>query len=229
MVPDTPPATVLLVEDDAGIGRVVRNGLRNHGIAVDWLREAAGIMEMLEARHYNALVLDLMLPDGDGFEICKALRRRDIAIPICMLTARDALDDKLEGFAVGADDYLTKPFAIDELAARLQVLFRRHPAGGAVKHWDIGDLQIDTRSREARVDGKVITLTRREFDVLAYFAAHAGEAISRERLLDSVWHAEGNVASNTVDVYIGYLRKKLAAVSASADIQSVRGVGYKLV
>lgn len=219
---------VLLVEDDPGIGRVVCNGLRHHAFEVDWLRGAHGVLEQVAQRHYGAVILDLMLPDGDGYSICRALRERGMQLPVCMLTARDALDDKLEGFEAGADDYLTKPFAIDELAARLRVLLRRHPgAGPAVTSF--GDLHLDAGRRELSVAGEPVPLTRREFDTLAHLVARAGEVVSREALLDAVWEIDSAVSANSVDVYVGYLRRKLMGAASAVRIEAVRGIGFKLV
>lgn len=224
---DAPPR-VLLVEDDAGIGRVVCNGLRQHGIDVDWLRRGGEAGAMLSKSAYQAVILDLMLPDGDGFSICRSLRAQGFGLPVCMLTARDALDDKLEGFDAGADDYLTKPFAIDELVARLRALFRRHSASATPTRWELRDLLLDCRAREASVGARILTLTRREFDALAFLLRHAGEVVSRDRLLDAVWAADRSVTANTVDVYVGYLRKKLLALESTVRIEAVRGVGFKL-
>ena len=226
---ETKPAAVLLVEDDAGIGRVVRKGLKNHGIEVDWVRTAGEVVGQLQSRSYGAIVLDLMLPDGDGFEVCRDLRDVGVETPVCMLTARDALDDKLEGFDAGADDYLTKPFAIDELAARLRVLLRRAPAPDPLAPHEQGDVFLDPGTREAKAAGVDLLLTRREFDTLAFLLARAGRPVSREDLLDAVWQTERSVTANAVDVYVGYLRKKLAAAGSEVRIDAVRGIGFKLV
>ncbi|MEM9759024.1 MAG: response regulator transcription factor [Pseudomonadota bacterium] len=220
------PPRVLLVEDDAGIERVVRKGLANHAIDVDWLREGRDVIAHLERQHYSAVVLDLMLPDADGFNLCRELRLRGVDTPICMLTARDELDDKLEGFDSGADDYLTKPFAIDELVARLRVLMRRGAA--PTQRHAFGDVVIDARSREVRVGAQELLLTPREFDTLACLVAHAERPVSREHLIEAVWQSERSVTSNSVDVYVGYLRKKLAAARSTARIEAVRGIGFKL-
>ncbi len=217
---------VLLVEDDAGIGRVVRNGLANHAIEVDWLREGREVIAHLERQPYSAVVLDLMLPDADGFTLCRELRLRGVETPVCMLTARDELDDKLEGFDSGADDYLTKPFAIDELVARLRVLMRRGAA--PTQRQSFADVEIDARSREVRVATQELLLTPREFDTLACLVANAERPVSREHLIEAVWQSERSVTSNSVDVYIGYLRKKLAAAQSTARIEAVRGIGFKL-
>jgi DNA-binding response OmpR family regulator len=220
---------VLLVEDDAGIGRVVRKGLANHGIDVDWVRTAGEVPAQVQRRVYGAIVLDLMLPDGDGFGVCRDLRARGIDTPVCMLTARDALDDKLEGFDAGADDYLTKPFAVDELAARLRVLLRRLPAPETASHFGTGDVSLNLTTREATAADQDLLLTRREFDTLAFLLQRAGCAVSREDLLDAVWQAERSVTPNAVDVYVGYLRKKLTAAGSVVRIEAVRGIGFKLV
>ena len=218
---------VLLVEDDPGIGRVVCNGLRHHGIEVDWLRDADEVLARVTAHAYAVVILDLMLPRTDGFRVCRLLRDHGLQVPVCMLTARDALDDKLEGFEAGADDYLTKPFAVDELAARLRALARRRHAGHqALAH---GDLLIDVTTRQATITGETVALTRREFDTLAHLVAQAGKVVSREDLLDAVWDADSGVTANSVDVYVGYLRRKLSAAASTVRIEAVRGIGFRLV
>jgi DNA-binding response OmpR family regulator len=217
---------VLLVEDDAGIGRVVTRGLAHHGIAVDWLREGRDMLARLQAGPYEAVVLDLMLPDGDGFALCRRLRAAGVELPVCMLTARDELDDKLEGFDAGADDYLTKPFAIDELVARLRALMRRRVA--AAPRLGYADIWLDEKAREAGVGDGELPLTPREFDTLACLLRGAGQAVSREHLLDAAWQAERVVTANSVDVYVGYLRRKLAAAGSATRIEAVRGIGFKL-
>jgi DNA-binding response OmpR family regulator len=217
---------VLLVEDDAGIGRVVRNGLANHAIEVDWLREGASVLRRVQEQHYDAVVLDLMLPDADGFSLCRELRQRGMDTPVCMLTARDELDDKLEGFDAGADDYLTKPFAVDELVARLRVLMRRVPR--APERFGFGDLTLDAGTREVHIAEQELLLTPREFDILECLMASAERPVSREDLIEQVWQADRNVTSNSVDVYVGYLRKKLAGAESRVRIEAVRGIGFKL-
>jgi DNA-binding response OmpR family regulator len=177
-------------------------------------------------QRYDALVLDLMLPDVDGFGLCRQLRRCGVETPVCMLTARDELEDKLEGFDAGADDYLTKPFAVDELAARLRVLMRRAPR--TPQRQNHGDLLLDTERREASVAGQELLLTPREFDILACLLASAERPVSREQLIERVWQMDRNVTLNSVDVYVGYLRKKLAAARSALRIEAVRGIGFKL-
>lgn len=219
---------VLLVEDDAGIGRVVCNGLRANGFEVDWIRSAESLFRHIKTKNYAVIVLDLMLPGGNGFEICAQLRRTGIAIPVCMLTARDTLDDKLEGFRVGADDYLTKPFAIDELVARLRAIVRRDASvvGGSLLRYK--QLEIDLLSREVHIDGKFLELTPREFDLLVLFAQNPDQVMTRERLIQLVWSDAEAITPNATDVYVGYLRRKMKAVAEAPVIQTVRGVGFKL-
>ncbi|MEM1142901.1 MAG: response regulator transcription factor [Pseudomonadota bacterium] len=218
----------LLIEDDAGIGRVIRNGLRNHGINLEWIRTGTPALSLLKSAHFDVVILDLMLPDIDGFELCRQIRSMGSVIPICMLTARDALEDKLEGFEVGADEYVTKPFEIEELVARLGALVRRRYQGHEDTKIVFGSLEVDTLAREATVDGSVLDLTLREFDVLTYLARHPRQVVSRSTLLQVVWGAAREVTLNTTDVYVGYLRRKLAVSPDAPQIKTVRGVGFKL-
>lgn len=219
---------ILLIEDDAGIGRFVCNGLRSSGFEVDWIRGVTPAIQQVRTTSYAAIVLDLMLPDGDGFAFCREMRALGLSIPVCMLTARDSLDDKLEGFGAGADDYLTKPFFIDELIARLKAMVRRDAGAMSGRNIVVGALVVDTVAREAVMGGVALDLTRREFDVLAYLAQNAGQAISRERLLVAAWGAEADVTPNAADVYIGYLRRKMKSAGDVPTIATVRGIGFKL-
>lgn len=218
---------ILIVEDDTGIGRFLRNGLLANGFDVDWVQSGAQLVKRVSSGNYAAVVLDLMLPDADGFSLCQELRSAGITTPICMLTARDSLEDKLEGFRSGADDYLTKPFAVDELVARLRAIARRDSAFGAASVLRHDDVVIDLLAHEARVGDDVIDLTPREFSVLLFLARHAGQAVSRERILQAAWGMDAEVTPNTVDVYVGYLRRKLKAKGVDTAITTVRGVGFK--
>lgn len=219
---------VLLVEDDAGIGRVIRNGLKQHGIELDWVRTGTPALEKLKTSNYDAILLDLMLPDIDGFTLCQQLRDLGSRIPICMLTARDALEDKLEGFEVGADDYITKPFEISELAARIGALVRRAYQDDTESRLAFGTLEVNPLAREVTVGDVTLELTRREFDVLAHLTRHSQQVVSRSKLLEVAWGAEREVTLNTVDVYVGYLRRKLSECSDAPEIKTVRGIGFKL-
>jgi len=220
--------SVLLVEDDAGIGRVIRNGLKQQGIELEWVRAGVPALERLRSSSYDAVILDLMLPDIDGFSLCREIRKAQNRVPICMLTARDALEDKLEGFEVGADDYLTKPFEVSELAARLGALVRRANREDSEAGNAFGTLRINPLAREATIGDVSLELTRREFDVLAHLTRHSQQVVSRSKLLEIAWGAEREVTLNTVDVYIGYLRRKLSEFAGAPQIKAVRGIGFKL-
>lgn len=223
-----PPLHILLVEDDAGIGRVLTNGLRDKGIELDWQRSGAPALQRLQESRFDAVILDLMLPDMSGFDLCLDIRAGGNTTPICMLTARDALEDKLEGFDAGADDYIGKPFSIDELAARLKALVRRSQQDPYQSSLSAGVLRIDLAARELRANDCKVALTRREFDVLVVLARNERKVVSREQLLQAVWGADRDVTPNTVDVYIGYLRRKLGEVKDAPGIDAVRGIGFKL-
>ncbi len=219
---------ILIVEDDAGIGRFITNGLHIEGHDVDWLREGGEAIPYLQTGTYDAMILDLMLPDIDGYDICKKAKAMRIKTPICMLTARDELEDKLEGFRSGADDYLTKPFAFKELLARLKVITSRSNNESSQDRIEIGNLQIDLSGRTIKMAGQSVTLTRREFDILLFLARNVGHAMTREQILQGAWDLTADVTLNNVDVYIGYLRRKLATAGRNPSIQTVYGVGFRL-
>lgn len=218
--------TILLVEDDPGIGRFVSRGLAAEGFEVEWLRAGKPASARLQDHAFEAAVLDLGLPDIDGFELCRGLRADGVLTPILMLTARDGLDDKLAGFSAGADDYLSKPFAFEELLARLNVLIRRGAGRAGVT--EVGRLRLDPHARSAAVGDQALALSSREFDVLACLARTPGEPVARQDILDRAWGDTAEVTENTVDVYVGYLRRRLAAAPGAPAIETVRGVGFKL-
>lgn len=217
---------ILLVEDDPGIGRFVSRGLEAEGFAVEWLRAGRTAPERLRSEAFSVAILDLGLPDIDGAELCSALRREGVQTPILMLTARDSLEDKLDGFRSGADDYVCKPFAFEELLARLNVLVKRGARRGEVLA--AGALRLDLDARRASVGSEPLALSPREFDVLACLARSPEAAVSRQEMLDRVWGAAADVAPNAVDVYVGYLRRRLAGLPDAPKIQSLRGVGFRL-
>lgn len=218
---------ILLVEDDAGIARFIQRALKAEGYQVTWHTLAAEARPLIASGQFDAAILDLGLPDGDGRDLVREARARGIDLPICMLTARAELEDKLAGFRSGADDYLTKPFAMAELIARLGVMVQRSArrAGASLV---IGNLVIDVAGRSAALAGQPLDLSRREFDLLASLARRAGEVVSRTALLDDVWADKGDVTPNTVDVYIGYLRRHLGASPAAPSLETVRGIGFVL-
>jgi two-component system response regulator MprA len=221
-------ARVLVVEDEPNIADVIRRGLIYQGFEVDIAHNGAEGLEAARENLPDVVVLDLMLPDMDGVEVCKRLRAAD-QVPIIMLTARDALSDKVEGLEAGADDYMTKPFEFDELVARIKVNLRRRasmPASGEVI--TVGDLTINPMSREVTRGDRPIELTAREFELLEYLARHAGQVVTKETLFERVWGYNFDVESDAIKVYISYLRKKLNANGEQDMIRAVRGVGYVL-
>ena len=220
---------ILIVEDDERISAFVKRGLEAEGYHVDLAQDGReGLQRGLNP--YDLIILDLLLPDKSGHEVCQSLRREQIKTPILMLTAKDALEDKLSGFDHGADDYLTKPFAFEELLARIKALLRRSPsydeAPDPVLH--VADLALNQHSREVRRGDKVIALTRREFDLLAFLMSNPNKALSRTSILEQVWGYHYDTLTNTVDVYIGYLRKKVDSGFPNKLIQTVRDFGYKI-
>jgi two-component system OmpR family response regulator len=218
---------LLLVEDDAKLARAVERGLRHEGYAVDVVGDGDAALLQCAVWDYDAIVLDVMLPGRDGFAVCAALRERDCWAPILMLTARSRVDDRIHGLDAGADDYLAKPFDFGELLARLRALVRRVPEPRPAR-LEVGDLVVDPSTHAVARAGVAVALTAREFAVLEYLARHAGEAITRATLLDHVWDENFDGSTNVVDVYVGYLRKKLEQPFGRPLIRTIRGVGYAL-
>jgi DNA-binding response OmpR family regulator len=218
---------ILLVEDDPGIGRVVSRGLAAEGYEVSWTQSIADATAALGGAPFATIILDLGLPDGDGLDFCREIRGDGIDTPLLVLTARETLPDKLDGFQAGADDYLSKPFAFEELLARLSVLVRRGQALQA-KIISLGPMRVDLRSRKAECWGEDLALTEREFALLAYLAQRPGEVLSRQDLLDAVWGDQTQLTENTVDVYVGYLRRHLPDRRGAPRIETVRGQGFRL-
>jgi two-component system response regulator QseB len=213
---------LLLVEDDPMIGDSVRKGLRQDGYTVDWVRDGAAADLALANGVYDLLLLDLGLPRQDGLEVLKKLRRAGNAVPTLIITARDAVADRVRGLDAGADDYLVKPFDLEEISARVRALLRRG-AGRPRPAIEIGPLRIDPASHEVRLDGVPVTLSAREFTLLHALAERPGEVLSRERIEDRLYGWGDEVDSNAVEVHIHNLRRKLGADA----IRNVRGVGYK--
>jgi DNA-binding response OmpR family regulator len=218
---------ILLVEDDAGIGRFIHRGLAAHGYEVEWQTLGRRARPRLASGAFDAAILDLGLPDADGGELCREIRAKGINLPVCILTARAELEDKLEGFRCGADDYLTKPFAMDELLARLSVMIFRGAARNRGKIV-VGELTVDQAGRSASVAGEPLDLSRREFDLLYFLARNAGQVATRSQLLDEVWGKDADITENAVDVYVGYLRRALARWDIAPRIETIRGVGFVL-
>jgi DNA-binding response OmpR family regulator len=217
---------VLLVEDDLRIARVVERALVEAGHRVDVANDGLDGLGMAEATPYELLVLDVMLPGMDGLTLARELRRERSRIPILMLTARDAVADRVRGLDAGADDYLPKPFALEELLARVRALGRR--AGEPDQALVVGDLSLDLDRHEAIRAGKSIDLTAKEFDLLAYLMRNAGRVISKAQITDHVWGYDAQATSNVVEIYIHYLRDKIDRGFARPLIRTVRGVGYSI-
>jgi two-component system OmpR family response regulator/two-component system response regulator QseB len=214
---------ILLAEDDTLLGDGLRAGLRQAGFLVDWVRDGVAAERELRAQPYAAAVLDLGLPLQDGLEVLASVRRAGIGLPVLVLTARDAVPDRIKGLDSGADDYVVKPVDLDELAARLRALVRR-AHGQAQELLQVQDVQIDAAARTVQRAGQPVTLSTREFDLLQALALNAGRVLSREQLEQHLYSWGQEVESNTVEVHIHHLRKKLGA----GLIQTVRGVGYLL-
>ena len=215
---------VLLIEDDPMIGRAVATGLRGCGYAVDWVRDGDAAELALGNGTYDVALLDLGLPRKDGLEVLKGMRRAKMELPVMVITARDALADRVAGLDSGADDYLVKPFDLDELLARLRAVMRRH-AGRGSPELSYGALSLDAVRRAVSFRGQPIELSAREFGVLEALMKEPGAVVSREKLEDAVYGWGEEVGSNSVEVHLHHLRRKLAPEL----IRNVRGVGYRIV
>ena len=218
---------VLVVEDDLKLARSLKRGLALDGYTVEVADTGDKGLSMATHADFHAIVLDVMLPGLDGFALCKSLRARDLWTPVLMLTARTEVTDRIRGLDGGADDYLVKPFDLDELRARLRVLVRRGPSPRA-QLLQVGSLRLDPSTRMAARGGHQIELTAREFDVLEALARRPAAPVSRAALLAEVWQNDPHVSPNVVDVYIGYLRKKLERPRGPRLIRTVRGKGFIL-
>jgi two-component system response regulator QseB len=212
---------LLLVEDDAMIGESVRKGMQQDGFAVDWVQDGRAAELALETGQYDTLLLDLGLPRKGGLDVLVSLRRRGNPVPVLILTARDAIADRVKGLDAGADDYLVKPFDLDELAARIRALLRRK-AGRADAVIQVGNLILNPATREVSLDGKPISLSAREFELIHALSERPGIVLSRVQIEEKLYGWGHEVESNTVEVYIHSLRRKLGA----HFIRNVRGVGY---
>ena len=218
---------VLIVEDEPKLAQLLARGLREEGHAADVAGEGEEALWMARAVPYDAIVLDVMLPGLDGFEICRSLRRDGVWSPVLMLTARDAVDDRIRGLDAGADDYLAKPFSFDELLARLRALVRRAPSDRPTV-LEVGDLRLDPAAHRAWRAEAEHELSAKEFALLELFMRRAGTVLTREQLLDGAWDMAFETRSNIVDVYVRYLREKVDRPFGCASLETVRGVGYRL-
>ena len=218
---------LLIVEDDAKLAGVMRQGLREHGFVVDLAGDGPTGLAMAVGEAYDAIVLDVLLPRLDGLGVLKALREKRIPAPVLMLSARGALEDRVRGLDLGADDYLPKPFDFSELVARLRAIARR-PAAGPRTVLTLADLELDPAARVVQRGGRRIELTAREFALLEYLLRRKGVVVTRDMILQNVWDAEYEGGSNLIEVYINYLRRKVDHDGTAKLIHTVRGVGYVL-
>jgi len=225
----TPNSYVAIVDDDSAIRSALGRALRMENYDVELFEDGTSALKSIQLRAPDAIVLDLQLPDIDGLEICRRIRRSGDTTPILMLTARNAVNDRVEGLDVGADDYLVKPFDLAELLARLRALLRRHNVAdvdGTVLRFE--DLTLNPQTREVHRGARLVELTKIEFDLLELFLHHPRQVLTRDQILDLVWGYNFDSGTNSLAVYIGYLRRKLEEDDKARLIQTVRGVGYAL-
>ncbi|MCC6695595.1 MAG: response regulator transcription factor [Candidatus Hydrogenedentes bacterium] len=218
---------VLVVEDEKQIAGFIRNGLEEQGFTVDVCDNGNDGYVLATTQSFDVIVLDIMLPGRDGLSILRNLRKQKNAVPVIVLTARTELDERIEGLNLGADDYLTKPFYVEELIARIHAVARR-ASGEQLSILQAGDLTVNLITREVQRGGRPVTLTTREFSLLEYLLRSPGRVYTRTQILEHVWGYDFDPNTNLVDVHIQRLRKKLAGTDSDSPIETVRGVGYRL-
>lgn len=226
----SPNNYIAIIDDDGAIRTALGRALRMENYEVELFEDGLSALKAIQLRAPNAIILDLQLPDIDGLEVCRRIRKAGDATPILMLTARDAVNDRVEGLDAGADDYLVKPFDLAELLARLRALLRRHGVGdGLAEVMRFEDLTLNPQTREVFRGDRAVELTKIEFDLLELFLQHPRQVLTREQILDLVWGYNFDSGTNSLAVYIGYLRRKLEGDDETKRlIQTVRGVGYAL-
>jgi len=218
---------VLLIEDDRRLAASIQRGLGESGLAVDIVHEGNDGIAAVLSTPYDVVVMDVMLPGADGLSVSRQLRQQKVSAPILMLTARDAVDDRVRGLEAGADDYMVKPFAMRELLARIRALARRHlPDRTSVL--TAGPIVLDTAAHTLKVSGKSVELTAKEFAILDFFMHHPGRLLTRAQIIDHVWDYDFEGGHNLVEVYMGRLRRKLITAGAGDPFVTVRGAGYRL-
>ncbi len=217
---------ILVVEDDSQLAADLHRGLRELGMAVDTLGDGEEALAAVRAAAYDVIVLDVMLPGRDGYEVARTLRRRRVGSRILMLTGRTAVDDRVQGLESGADDYLAKPFALKELVARIRALARRDLVDRTAV-LSSGTLRLDSRTRRLTVGDQLVELTAKEYSILEFFMLHPGQVLTREQVLDNVWGWDAETGENLVEVYVSRLRHKLAAAGAGDPWTTLRGAGYR--
>jgi DNA-binding response OmpR family regulator len=218
---------ILLVEDEPRMAAAIRRVLAAEHYTVDLAQDGEEALAFLDGKAYDVVVLDRMLPGISGDDVLRTMRDKGVPTPVLMLTALSALEHRVEGLDAGADDYLPKPFAFSELLARIRALTRRRP-DLVTERLAAGDIQLDPDRHQVTVQGQSELLSAREYALLSYLIRHADQVVTRQQILDSVWGAEPDVYSNVVDLYVHYLRRKLAALGRDHALRTVRGVGYAL-
>ena len=218
---------VLIIEDERKLSNILRKGLIEEGFATDQAFDGEEGQYLAESESYDLIILDVMLPKINGLDVCRSLRNKKITTPILMLTAKTTVEDKVEGLNVGADDYLSKPFAFTELKARLQALLRRSH-NQTQTTLQVEDLEVDPVKHTVKRENKTIFLTPKEFSILEFLLRHQGEVVTRTQITEHVWDYNFDALSNVVDVFVATLRKKIDSGFKSKIIQTVHGVGYKI-
>jgi len=216
---------ILLVEDDTGIAEVLQRGLEAFGYPVDWVSHGWEAIERVGVYHYDGIILDLMLPDRDGIDLCKQLRQMDVNSSILILSARDRTDQRITGLNAGADDHMVNPFSFEELLARLRALSRRISKTGEIAKLQFEEIVMDIERQSVSVGGTPVALTLREFRLLEYLIKNKDRAVTRESIVSSVWGADADITLNVVDVYVGYLRRKCCLQDR---LLTLRGHGFQL-
>jgi two-component system, OmpR family, response regulator MprA len=219
---------ILVVDDDSGLRRALRRVLVSHGFEVEVAEDGDQALARMRTQVFDAVVLDVMMPGRGGFQVCEQLRAEGEQVPVLMLTARDAVRDRVLGLEAGADDYLVKPFANEELVARLRALLRRAGTGTASDRLAFSDLTLDLATRDACRGGREIELSPIEFDLLEFLLRHPRQVLARGLIYERVWGYDASLSSNSLDVFVGHLRRKLEAGGEQRLIQTVRGVGFTL-
>lgn len=218
---------ILLIEDERHVAAFVRQGLEEEGYAVEWAATGREGEQRALGEPFDLVLLDLRLPDVHGLTVCQAVRRHNPTLPILMLTALDAVEDRVAGLQAGADDYLSKPFAFAELVARVEALLRRAALEPAARAYHDGALSLDPATRQGRCQGRPLDLSATEYDLLAYFMARKGQVLTRDAIHRDVWGNRFDRGTNLIDVYVGYVRRRLEEAGCTARIETVRGVGYR--
>ncbi len=217
---------LLIVEDEKRLCQTVAKHLKSDGYTVDTCYDGSDALDYINGTEYDAVILDIMLPGLDGISVLKKIRSRKLKTPVLLLTAKSSIDDKVEGLDSGADDYLTKPFSLEELSARIRVMIRRNGVERVDNTITVGPLTLDTEKKTAVRDGKIITLTAKEYSILEYLMHNQGIVLTRDKIMHHIWNYDYEGSSNIIDVYIRTLRNKIDADSDQKLIRTVRGIGY---